>query len=128
MSPQIVIVDDDPIILKRAWSILSEAGMKVATLKSGESLLSYMADNPAPSLILMDINMPDMDGFECLERLRKTEIPGQETPVIFLTANEDEAVETKGLSLGAMDFIKKPFIASVLVLRVQHAVELVHLQ
>ena len=128
MSPQIVIVDDDPIILKRAWSILTDAGMKAATLKSGESLLSYMAANPAPSLILMDINMPDMDGFECLEKLRKTEIPGQETPVIFLTANEDEAVETKGLSLGAMDFIKKPFIASVLALRVQHAVELVHLQ
>lgn len=128
MNPKIIVVDDDPIILKRSWSILSEAGMKVVVLKSGKQLIDHMKDNPAPDLILMDINMPDMDGFETLEILRKTETEGQETPVIFLTANEDEDIETKGLSLGAMDFIKKPFVADVLVLRVQHVVELVRLQ
>lgn len=128
MNPKIIVVDDDPIILKRAWSILSEAGMKVAVLKSGKQLLEYMDENPAPDLILMDINMPEMDGFETLSELRKTEVEEQQTPVIFLTANEDEDVETKGLSLGAMDFIKKPFVADVLVLRVRHVVELVRLQ
>ena len=72
--------------------------------------------------------MPDMDGFDVLTELRKTEEKGKEIPIIFLTANEDEAAETRGLSLGAMDYIRKPFIADILVLRVSHAIELVRLQ
>lgn len=128
MSTQIIVVDDDPIILKRAWNILTDSGMKVVILKSGNALLEYMEKNEAPNLILLDISMPDMDGFEVMEKIRKSEGCWKETPVIFLTANEDEAIETKGLSLGAMDYIRKPFIADVLVLRVQHAVELVTLQ
>jgi putative two-component system response regulator len=128
MNPQIIVVDDDPIILKRAWSILGEADMKVVVLKSGEQLLKHLKDNPAPDLILLDVRMPEMDGFETLTALRKTEKPGQETPVIFLTASEEDDVETKGLQLGAMDYIRKPFIPDVLVLRVSHAVELVRLQ
>ena len=128
MNTQIIVVDDDPIILKRAWNILTDSGMKVVILKSGNALLEYMEKNEAPNLILLDISMPDMDGFEVMEKIRKSEGCWKETPVIFLTANEDEAIETKGLSLGAMDYIRKPFIADVLVLRVQHAVELVTLQ
>ena len=128
MNPQIIVVDDDPMILKRAWNILSDAGMKVVVLKSGEQLLKHIKANPAPDLILLDIRMPEMDGFETLEQLRKIEKKGHETPVIFLTATEEEDVETKGLSLGAMDYIKKPFVPDVLALRVSHAVELVRLQ
>ncbi|MBQ7614105.1 MAG: response regulator, partial [Butyrivibrio sp.] len=60
MNPQIIVVDDDPIILKRAWNTLTDAGMKVVVLKSGSALLEYMNNNPAPDLILMDINMPEM--------------------------------------------------------------------
>ncbi len=107
---------------------INSSGMKVVVLKSGSQLLDYMDKNPAPDLILLDLSMPDMDGFDVLTELRKKEIKGHETPVIFLTANEDEEAETKGLSLGAMDYIKKPFIPSVLVIRVEHAVELVRLQ
>ncbi len=128
MNPQIIVVDDDPMILKRAWNILSDAGMKVVVLKSGEQLLKHIKEKPAPDLILLDIRMPEMDGFETLEQLRKIEKKGHETPVIFLTATEEEDVETKGLSLGAMDYIKKPFVPDVLALRVSHAVELVRLQ
>ncbi len=128
MNIQIIVVDDDAIILKRAWNILTDAGMKVVVLKSGGALLEYMQKNQAPDLILLDISMPDMDGFEVMTQLKKCEDSWRDTPVIFLTANEDETIETKGLSLGAMDFIRKPFIASVLVLRVRHAVELVRLQ
>ena len=127
MNPQIIVVDDDPIILKRAWNTLTDAGMKVVVLKSGSALLEYMNNNPAPDLILMDINMPEMDGFETMKELKKSDA-GKDTPVIFLTGNEDESIETTGLSLGAMDFIRKPFVSSVLVLRVKHAVELVRLQ
>ncbi len=128
MNPQIIVVDDDPMILKRAWNILSEADMKVVALKSGEQLLKHIADNPAPDLILLDIRMPEMDGFETLEKLREIQKKGQETPVIFLTASEDDGAEEKGLSMGAMDFIKKPFIPGVLKIRVSHAVELIRLQ
>ena len=128
MIPQIIVVDDDPIILKRAWNTLTDAGLKVIVLKSGKALLEHIKENPVPDLILMDISMPEMDGFEVMKELKKSEDGWRDTPVIFLTANEDEDTETKGLSLGAMDFIRKPFVASVLVLRVKHAVELIRLQ
>jgi putative two-component system response regulator len=128
MITQIIVVDDDPIILKRAWNTLVDAGFKAVILKSGSALLEYTNDHPAPDLILMDINMPDMDGFDVIRELKRGKVSWRETPVIFLTANEDEDAETQGLSLGAMDFIRKPFVPSVLVLRVKHAVELVRLQ
>ena len=128
MIPQIVVVDDDPIILKKAWNTLTSSGLKAVVLKSGKALLDYTQENPAPDLILMDISMPEMDGFEVVKELKKCESGWRDTPVIFLTGNEDEDTETKGLSLGAMDFIRKPFVASVLVLRVKHAVELIRLQ
>ncbi len=128
MIPQIIVVDDDPIILKRAWNTLTDAGLKVVVLKSGKALLEHSKEHSAPDLILMDISMPEMDGFEVMKELKKSEDGWRDTPVIFLTANEDEDTETKGLSLGAMDFIRKPFVASVLVLRVKHAVELIRLQ
>ena len=126
--PQIIVVDDDPIILKKTWNTLADAGFKVAVFKSGSALLEHSKDNPAPDLILMDINMPEMDGFEVINELKKSDAKWRDTPVIFLTADEEEDIETKGLSLGAMDFIRKPFVASVLVLRVKHAVDLTRLQ
>ena len=128
MIPEIIVIDDDPIILKSAWNTLTNAGFKVIVLKSGKALLEHTKENPAPDLLLMDINMPEMDGFEVIKELRKCEVSWRDTQVIFLTANEDEDVETKGLSLGAMDFIRKPFVPSVLVLRAKHAVELIRLQ
>ncbi|MBQ3798309.1 MAG: response regulator [Butyrivibrio sp.] len=128
MIPQIVVVDDDKLVLKHAWNILTDAGMKVAILKSGDQLIEYVKNNPAPDLILLDIRMQGMDGFETLEKLRQQEEPGKEIPVIFLTASEDEGTESKGLSLGAMDYIRKPLFPDILILRVQHAVELVRLQ
>lgn len=128
MQPRIVVVDDDSIVLKRAWTILTEADMKAVVLKSGAQLLDYVSENEAPDLILLDIRMPEMDGFEVLKELRSREEKGNEIPVIFLTANEDEAAEAKGLACGAMDYIRKPFVANILILRVKQAVELVRLQ
>ena len=128
MKYQIIVVDDDAIILKRAWHILSDAGMKVVALKSGRQLLEYLRLTTSPDLILLDISMPEMNGFETLKELRKGEEQGRETPVIFLTASEDSAVEENGLTSGAMDFIRKPFNANVLIVRVKNAIELVRLQ
>ena len=128
MAERIIVIDDDPVILKEALRSLKGAGMKAVALKSGEQLLEYISQNESPELILLDIKMPGMDGFETLIRLRKMENKGNETPVIFLTGQEDEEAEIRGLLLGAMDFIKKPFISGVLNLRVRHAVELIKLQ
>lgn len=128
MEDRIIVVDDDPVICKKAWKSLTDAGMKAVALKSGEQLIEHIAKNGSPELILLDIRMHGMDGYETLIKLRETEEAGRETPVIFLTGDEDEDTEIRGLTLGAMDFIRKPFIPDVLVLRVRHAVELIKLQ
>ena len=128
MADWVIVVDDDTLNLKMAGHILSKNNMRVTALKSGQALLEYLKDNESPDLILLDIKMPGMDGFETLIKLREQENGNDAIPVIFLTADEDEESETKGLSLGAMDFIKKPFVPEVLMLRVRHIIDLIRLQ
>ena len=128
MTDWVIVVDDDITNLKMAGHILSKSGFRVSAVKSGQAMLDYISANGSPDLILLDINMPGMDGFETLKLLRELEADKNETPVIFLTADENEESETKGLSLGAMDFVKKPFIPDVLALRVRHIIDLNHLQ
>ena len=123
----IVVVDDDVTNLKMAGHILSKNRMRVTALKSGMALVDYLKTN-TPDLILLDIKMPGLDGFETLEILKTQMSPTDRIPVIFLTADDNEESETRGLQLGAMDFIRKPFVPEVLVLRVRHTIELVRLQ
>ena len=123
----VVVVDDDIANLKMAGTILSKQHMRVTALKSGRALLDYVRENK-PDLILMDVRMPGMDGFETMRLLKQQMSPGQEIPVIFLTAEDNAESETRGLALGAMDFIKKPFVPDVLTLRVRHIIELNRLQ
>ena len=123
----IVVVDDDVANLMMAGNIMSKNGMRVTALKSGKALLEYIESNEVPDLCLLDIKMPDMNGFDTLKALRASE-KGKQLPVAFLTADESEKAETMGLSLGAMDFIKKPFVPEVLVLRARHIIDLVRLQ
>ena len=123
----VVVVDDDVTNLKMAGTILSRQHIRVSALKSGRALLDFVRDH-RPDLILLDIRMPEMDGFETLRRLRQETPPGQEIPVIFLTADENAESEMRGLDLGAMDFIKKPFVPDVLIRRVRHIIDLVRLQ
>ncbi len=129
MEERVVVVDDDAIILKSASTVLSQAGFKVTCLKSGRLLLDYVQRNTI-DILLLDIKMPEMDGFETMRLLRiwESESGTREIPVIFFTANDDCESETRGLSLGAMDFIRKPFVAEVLTLRVRHLLDLVRLQ
>ena len=123
----VVIVDDDITNLKMAGMILSKNNMRVTALRSGTALIEYVKTNQ-PDLILLDIRMPGMDGFETMEKLKSQNAITDRIPIIFLTADEKQDSEAKGLQLGAMDFIKKPFVPEVLVLRVQHTIELVRLQ
>ena len=128
MADWVIVVDDDASNLKIAGHILSRAGFRVSALGGGQTLIDYILKKGEPDLILLDIKMPGMDGFETLKKLRSVCDPNGEIPVIFLTSDEKEETETKGLELGAMDFIKKPFVPKVLTLRVRHIIDLNHLQ
>lgn len=126
---KVVVVDDDVINLQVAGKILSSGGLRVAALKSGEALFDYLAkENELPNLILLDVKMPGMSGFDCIKRLHSLESAASKIPVIFLTADESEGAEREGLQLGAMDFIRKPFVPEVLLMRVKNIIELVTLQ
>lgn len=124
---RIAVVDDDTANLQMAGHILSKAGYYVTALRSGQALLEYVESN-LPNLILLDINMLGMDGFETMKMLRNMDRDIADIPVIFLTAVEDAEAESYGLSLGAMDIIKKPFVPELLLLRVRHTIELITLQ
>ena len=123
----VAVVDDDMTNLTLVGSILSKNNMRVTALQSGSAFLDFIKDNQ-PDLVLLDVKMPEMDGFETLRRLRERGGAAVRIPVIFLTADEDEETETRGLELGAMDFIRKPIIPNTLILRVRHILELMYLQ
>ena len=129
MPYTVALVDDDISSYYVVKGVLSPEGMKVVPLTSGKALLSYIKDQ-TPDLILLDILMPEMDGIETYKALRmlEKELGRAETPVIFLTANDSRESEEKALGLGAMDFIAKPFVPSILTLRVSHCIELHMLQ
>lgn len=111
----IVIVDDSIANLKAGKSALS-ANYDVITVPSAERLFEYLKLN-TPQLILLDVNMPDMDGFETIKIL-KSNSETEFIPVIFLTGKNDSDSEIEGLNLGAVDYISKPFLPELLNKRV----------
>ena len=125
----IIIVDDDSEIRALAASILTREGVRVTGLSSGLELLGYIEGMSLfPDLILLDIEMPGIDGFETLVRFKDKCDPDGEIPVIFFTGINDKEMEIRGLQLGAVDFIRKPFYPEILTLRIKRAIELSHLQ
>ena len=123
----VAVVDDDMTNLQLVGHTLSGDRMRVSALKSGEALIRFLEDNN-PDLVLLDIMMPGMDGFETMQKMKDIGGETARIPVIFLTADDDEESEKRGLSLGAMDFIKKPIVPEVLSLRVRHTIDLFRLQ
>lgn len=119
MAEWIMVVDDDLIVLKSAGQILSKNHMRVTGFQSGEALIDYVKENGFPDLILLDINMPGMNGFETLQSIRRVEDGRRETPVIFLTGESDQASEIRGFQAGAMDYLRKPFAPDILIERIQ---------
>lgn len=126
MSDWVLVVDDDTANLKMANYILGRAQMRVSCLKSGEDVLQFLQEN-RPDLILLDIHMPGMNGFQTMMAIRENKIAA-DVPVIFLTADDDANTEKRGLEVGAEDFIKKPFVPEVFLLRVRHIIDLNRLQ
>ncbi|WP_413208328.1 diguanylate cyclase domain-containing protein [Rhodospirillum sp. A1_3_36] len=114
--PKVLIVDDEPLNIQIIHAALHEdADMFMAN--SGEQALA-MVEEVMPDLILLDVVMPDMDGYATLERLKVNNRTAG-IPVIFITANNKEADEVRGLEVGAMDFIHKPINPTILKARVQ---------
>ncbi len=126
MSDWILVVDDDTSNLKMASYILGSVQMRVSCMKSGESAVQFLREN-RPDLILLDIHMPGMDGFQTMQAIRENG-SAADIPVIFLTADDDSNTEKQGLEVGAVDFIKKPFAPEILLLRVRHTIDLSRLQ
>ncbi|MCL2202416.1 MAG: response regulator [Defluviitaleaceae bacterium] len=110
----VILVDDEVTNLAIGKNALAGT-YNVFTINSGMVLMN-MLENVSPDLILLDLNMPGMNGFEVIKRL-KANPKTAKIPVIFLTAMTDEAVELEGLSLGAIDFIHKPFSTPLLLKR-----------
>ena len=112
----IFLVDDDPTNLA-AGSVTLDQHYDVLTFNSGERLLKTL-EKASPDLILLDVAMPEMDGYEVIKRL-KSNTETARIPVIFLTAKNDAESELEGLSLGAIDYITKPFSPPRLLKRIE---------
>ena len=105
-KPLILVVDDNPTNIKVLFSVLEGENFRVLVAKSGESALEKLKII-SPDLILLDVMMPGIDGFEVCRQLKETDTV-QAIPVIFMTALSDEANKVRGFSLGAVDYITKP--------------------
>ena len=114
----LLIVDDLPENLAVLGGLLRDAGYRVRAANSGPTALRYAVQEPRPALILLDVMMPGMDGYEVLDRLR-ADPACRATPVIFLTALADAADEQFGLAKGAADYITKPYQPSIVLARVK---------
>ncbi|OYX95890.1 MAG: DNA-binding response regulator [Novosphingobium sp. 17-62-19] len=110
----IALVDDDRNILTTVSIALQTEGFATRLYNDGDTALKALLDNP-PDLAVCDIKMPRMDGLELLRRLREK----SDLPVIFLTSKDDESDEALGLSMGADDYIAKPFSQRLLVARIK---------
>ncbi len=110
----ILVVDDEEYIRRLISRILDDAGYKVVTAASGKEALDRLADSEI-NLVLLDIRMPDMDGFQTLESIRKLYI----VPVIMVTGVGEVTSVSDALSIGADDYVKKPFQARELIARIE---------
>lgn len=114
----ILVVDDTPENLQLVADLFRER-FKVKVAHNGEKALAICQSDAPPDLVLLDVMMPGMDGFEVARRLREHHA-SEYTPIIFVTAVTDEASRQKGLSLGAIDYVSKPIDPGLLKLRVSN--------
>jgi len=116
MKTKILLVDDEKDIVEFLEYNLAKEGFEIITANNGEEALEKL--NQKPDLILLDIMMPKMDGYQTCSRIRKID-EFKNTPIIFLTAKASEIDEVYGLELGADDYIQKPISPKKLIARVK---------
>ena len=115
MSATILIVEDEHAVARGLEYALQQEGYSVTLARNGEEALE-VAGQQAPDLIILDVRLPGIDGFEVLRRLRAS---GSKAPVLFLTARDDEVDKVIGLELGADDYLAKPFGLRELMSRIK---------
>ncbi len=111
---RLLVVDDEPNIIELLCAALRFAGFTVGSAMTGASALRAAQENQ-PDLMLLDVMLPDMDGFEVVRRLRAG---GDAPPVLFLTAREGTEDKVRGLTLGGDDYITKPFSLEEVIARI----------
>jgi adenylate cyclase len=125
MPSRILIIDDAPANIQTLSSILKERGYNINIATNGRQGLEVL-ERIRPDLILLDIMMPEMDGFETCQRI-KASTAWREIPIVFLTAKTDTADIVRAFELGAVDYVAKPFNAHELLARVNTHLTLDHL-
>jgi two-component system alkaline phosphatase synthesis response regulator PhoP len=114
MAHKILVADDEQAILDTVRAYLIEAGLQVVTARNGrEAVFAFRHENPA--LVILDVMMPEMDGWEAARLIRKE----SQVPLVFLTARVDDIDHVTGLEIGADEYITKPFSPRVLVAHVR---------
>ncbi len=121
----ILIVDDNKANLAAARSVLNGV-YKVTAVTMGAQALKFLESNTC-DLILLDINMPEMDGFEVLKKIGENEAC-KDIPIIFLTADNDAETESRCLEAGAVDYIAKPFVPTVMMSRISRILEMMDMR
>lgn len=111
----VLVVDDDPLISKMVKFLLTEEGFEVATSSSAQAAFALM-EKRQPDMFILDVMMPQMDGFEVCKRLRSI---NADAAILFLTARSDMSDKLSGLQIGADDYLVKPFEPAELVARVK---------
>ncbi|MBT1018613.1 response regulator transcription factor [Canibacter sp. lx-72] len=114
-GPRILIVDDEPNIRELLMTTLRHAGFGVRGVSNGAQTISAVLEEE-PDMILLDIMLPDMNGFSVTERLREA---GYTAPILFLTAKDDTEDKIKGLSIGGDDYVTKPFSLDEIIARIK---------
>jgi two-component system phosphate regulon response regulator PhoB len=114
---RVLIVDDDPDIVRLVSYNLSHAGYEVQTATTGRKALELIQQHP-PDLIVLDLMLPDVDGMEVCRSLRQ-QAPSRRIPIVMLTARGEEIDRVVGFELGADDYVAKPFSPRELVLRIK---------
>lgn len=117
----ILVVDDNPQNLKFLGQLLSENGYEVGMAQNGQQALNFVNKN-LPDLILLDIMMPEIDGFEVCKTL-KSKLSTRHIPVIFLTAKTETDDIVKGFDAGGVDYVTKPFNSAELLSRIRTHIE-----
>ena len=115
MATKIMVVDDDTRIRKLVKDFLETDHFYVLEASNGEEAMDLFYENPDTALVLLDVMMPDMDGWQVLREIRET----SKVPIIMLTARADERDELKGFELGVDEYIAKPFSPKILMARVE---------
>ena len=121
MSHRILVVDDEPNIVLSLEFLMKQAGYEVQTATDGEEALQAVREDP-PNLILLDINMPKLNGYEVCEAVRANpEWKG--TRIVMLTAKGRDIEREKGLAVGADDYVTKPFATQDVVAKVREILD-----